>query len=146
MIKLIKLLKENLNLKAGRTYPEIELIPFNELQKEWAGDGFHIIDKKTSDKIGAVVIRTIDGVNNVIHTIFIDPKFRGKSFAVPTYVELAKTLGNICSGEFREDGTPTSFVSKEANNVWDRLNEIFKIEKIPIQGNKFRYCLKKENL
>lgn len=146
MIKLINLLKENLNLKAGKTYPEIELISFNEFQKEHIGNGFHIIDKKTSDEVGAVVIRTIDDIENVIHTIFINPEFRNQSYAVPTYVELAKKLGSICSGEFREDGTPTSFVSKEANNVWKRLNEIFKLEKIPIQGNKFRFCLKQENI
>jgi hypothetical protein len=146
MIKLIDiLLKENL-IKGGKTYPEIELVPFSELERKYAGNGFYVMDKKTSDEIGAVVIRNIDEVDNVVDSIFINPEFRNKSYAVPIYVELAKVFGSICSGEFREDGTLTSFVSEEANIVWKRLNEIFKVEKIPIQGNKFRYCLKKENL
>lgn len=146
MIKLLDLLKESLNVKTGKIYPEVELVPFNELQREWVGDGFNIVDKKTSDKIGAVAIKNIDGVDNVVYSISIKSEFRGQSFAIPTYVKLAEILGSVCSGEFRGDGTRTSFVSKEANDVWKRLNEIFKIEKIPIQGDKFRYCLKKENL
>ena len=144
MIKLMDILLES--SKLGSSYPEVELDPFNDLQKEYAGDGFHIVDKKTSSRVGGVVIRNIDGVDNVVHVIFIEPKFRGKSYAVPTYVKLAETLGSVCSGEFKEDGTPTSFVSSEANSVWKRLNSLFEVEKIPIQGDKFRYCLKKENL
>jgi len=145
MIKLSDIL-ENLNLKASRVYPEVELVPYDDSFRKLMGDGFVIIDKKSSNKIGAVSIRNIDGINNVVYSIHIHDEFRGKSFAVSTYVELAKILGSVCSGEFRENGTPTSFVSNEANNVWKRLNEIFKIEKIPIQGDKFRYCLKKENI
>ncbi len=145
MIKLSDIL-ENLNLKAGGIYPEVELVSYDGRFRKLMGDGFTIIDKKSSNKIGAVSIKNIDGIKNIVYSIYIDEEFRGKSFAVPTYVELAKILGSVCSGEFREDGTPTSFVSNEAINVWKRLNEIFKIEKIPIQGDKFRYCLKKENI
>jgi len=141
MIKLLNLLKETLNLKAGRTYPEIELIPSKTFEK-----GYKIINPKSSDEIGVIVLKNIDGIDNVVYSIFINPEFRNQSYAVPVYVKLAQKLGTICSGEFRKDGTPTSFVSEEANNVWKRLNELFKVEKIPIQGDKFRYCLKKENI
>lgn len=141
MIKLFNLLKETLNLKAGRIYPDVKLIPSKVIE-----NGYEIINSKSLDEIGIVVLKNIDGIDNVVHSIFINPEFRNQSYAIPTYVKLAKEFGTVCSGEFREDGTPTSFVSKEANNVWNRLNELFKIEKIPIQGNKFRYCLKKENI
>ena len=141
MIKLLNLLKENLNLKAGSVYPEISLQPSKTVDS-----GYEIIDTNSSDEIGVVVLKSIDGVDNVIYSIFIKPEHRNKSYAIPTYVELAKKFGIVCSGEFKKDGTPTSFVSKEANNVWIRLNQIFELEKIPIQGDKFRYCLKRENL
>lgn len=143
----MKLLEMLLELsKLGSSYPEVELVPFSDVEKKYSGNGFNIVEKKTSNDIGAVVIKDIDGVDNVVHTIFIDPEFRGKSYAVPTYIKLAETLGSVCSGEFREDGKPTSFVSSEASNVWKRLNSLFEVEKITIQGDKFRYCLKKENL
>ncbi len=146
-MKLISILLES--LPGG--YPEVELDPFNDLEREYAGEGFHIVDKKVqgiqgTGRIGAVALRNIDGVDNVVNGIFIEPEFRGKSYAVPTYVKLADKLGSVCSGEFREDGNKTSFVSSEASNVWKRLNSLFKIEKVPIQGDKFRYCLKKENI
>jgi hypothetical protein len=141
MIKLSNLLKETLNLKAGRIYPEVELIPSKTIK-----NGYEIIDPKSSNEIGVIVLKKIDGIDNVVYSIFINPEFRNQSYAVPVYVKLTQKLGTICSGEFKKDGTPTSFVSKEANNVWKRLNELFTVEKIPIQGDKFRYCLKKENL
>lgn len=138
----------NENIKLGKIYPDIDLIPMKKISLDFLGadNGFNIIDKQNDKKIGSVALRNIDGVENVIHSIFIVPEFRGKSFAVPTYIKLAQMLGFVCSGEYRSDGSLTSFVSKDADKVWERLKEVYNIEKIPIQGNKFRYCLRKEKL
>ena len=139
MIKLTDILKENLNLKSGKVYPEITLNPSNN---KLFPNTYEIINEK-GDNVGAVQIRNIDGINNVVNSIHIGEEYRGQSYAIPTYVKLVEMLGSVCSGEYRNDGSPTSFVSKEADNVWKRLNEIFEIKKIPIQGDKFRYCLDK---
>lgn len=138
MIKLINLLKESLNLKAGSVYPDVTLTPSSVNM----GGKTYDIKNKNGEKIGAVVVRDIDETKNVIHSIFILPEYRGKNYAVPIYVKLAEMFGSICSGEYKEDGTLTSFVSDDADKVWKRLKEIYPIEKIKIQGNKFRYCLK----
>jgi len=139
MIKLNDILKENLNLKSGKIYPEITLNPSNN---KLFPNTYEIINEK-GDNVGAVQIRNIDGVNNVVNSIHIGEEYRGQNYAIPTYVKLVEILGSVCSGEYRNDGSPTSFVSKEADNVWKRLNEIFEVKKIPIQGDKFRYCLDK---
>jgi hypothetical protein len=140
-------INENLNLKAGKVYDEVKLEPLNNKElKMLGGDfGYNIFNVKNAE-IGTVILKNIDGVKNVIYSIFILPEHRNKSYAIPTYVKLAENLGYVCSGEYLNDGSTTKFVSADANNVWMRLNEIFRIDKIKIQGNKFRYCLKKENL
>lgn len=138
MIKLNDILKENLNLKSGRVYPEVTL----ELSNRMFPNTYEIFNEK-KDRIGAVHIRDIDGISNVVSSIYIGEEYRGQNYAIPTYVKLAEMLGSVCSGEYRNDGSTTSFVSKEADNVWKRLNEIFKVKKISIQGDKFRYCLDK---
>jgi hypothetical protein len=142
MIKLIKILKESLNLKAGNIYPDVDLTlsPIN------MGGKTYTINNINGEEIGAVVVKDIDGVKNVIYSIFISPEYRNKHYALPVYVNLAKMLGSICSGEYREDGTSTSFVSEDADKIWKRLKEIYPIEKIKIQGNKFRYCLNSKKL
>jgi len=140
-MKLVDILKESLNLKAGMTYPEISL---NKVTDK-AFNGYEILNEK-GEEIGAVQVEDIDGISNVIHAIFILEQHRGKNYAVPIYVKLAEMLGTIHSGEYNNDETPTRFVSNEANNVWKRLKEIFKVEKVPIQGDKFRYSLTKKNL
>lgn len=141
-MKLINILKESLNLRAGNIYPDVDLIPSSINM----GGKTYTINNTDGEEIGAVVIRDIDEVTNVIYSIFISPEYRNKHYALPVYVNLAKMLGSICSGEYREDGTPTSFVSKDANKIWERLKEIYPIEKIKIQGNKFRYCLNSKKL
>jgi len=140
-MKLINILKESLNLKAGIIYPEISL---NKVTDK-VFNGYEILNKK-GEEIGVVQVENIDGINNVIYAIFIEEQYRGKNYAIPTYVKLAKILGTIHSGEYNNDETPTRFVSNEANNIWKRLKEIFKVEKVPIQGNKFRYSLNKKNI
>jgi len=142
MIKLINLLESNLNLKAGKIYPKVilELDPKSPFNRT-----YNILNDKKQE-IGNIVFKNIDGVDNVVYSIYIEEKFRGQSYAIPIYVEATKILGNICSGEYNKDGTPTRFVSKEADNIWQRLKEIYLVNKIPIQGNKFRYCLDKKNL
>lgn len=144
------LIREHLNenKKLGKIYPDINLEPMKKLSLQFLGGdiGFDIMDAVNNEEIGVVVLKEIDDVENVIYSIFIAPEFRGRSFAIPTYIKLAEILGFVCSGEYRNNGDLTSFVSKDADKVWKRLNEYFKLEKIPIQGDKFRYCLKKENL
>ena len=142
-------LEENVkstNLKLGGTYPDVHLEPMGKKSLAFLGGdiGFDIINKVNNEEIGAVIIREIDGVKNVIHSIFINPEFRGKSFGISTYIKLAQTLGFICSGEYRNDVNLTSFVSKDADKIWKRLSEIYTLEKLPIQGNRFRFCLNGE--
>ena len=141
-MKLIDILKESLNLKAGNVYPDITLTPSST---DMGGKTYEI-KNKDEEEIGVIVVKDIDGIKNIIYSIFILPEYRGKHYALPVYVNLAKMLGSVCSGEYREDGTPTSFVSEDADKVWTRLKEIYPIEKIKIQGNKFRYCLNSKKL
>ena len=140
-------INESLNIRGGKIYHEVKLESLSNTElKMLGGDfGFNILNNK-KDEIGTVILKNIDGIKNVIYSIYILPEYRAKSYAVPTYVKLAEHLGYVCSGEYRNDGSATKFVSDDANKIWMRLNDIFKIDKIEIQGNKFRYCLKKENL
>ena len=64
MIKLTDILKENLNLKSGKVYPEITLNPSNN---KLFPNTYEIINEK-GDNVGAVQIRNIDGVNNVVNS------------------------------------------------------------------------------
>ena len=135
-------LVESLNLKSGSVYSDIELRSENHTTLGNI-DGIFVGD----DKIGVVQLKNIDGISNVISSIFIKPEYRGKSYAIPTYVALAMKYGNVYSGEYNIDGSKTSFISDEADKVWDRLNNIFDIDKVEIEnGRKFRYKLDKTKI
>jgi hypothetical protein len=133
---------QSLNLKAGKVYPEVEIIQPYPIETPYL---YHALNG-LGDHICSIVIEDKDGIQNVIDTIYIEPEYRNMGYAVPIYWALAKTLGFICSGEFREDDTPTSFVSPSAQKVWKRLSELAPLEKVEIRGGKkYRLCLKVNN-
>lgn len=142
MKSFLQLIKEG-QVWGNKSYPEVHLIENNHklLPKQT-----YEIHNSEGEQIGAVVVSDIDETKNVIYSIDIDEEFRGKSYAVPTYVNLALKYGYICSGEYRNDGSLTNFVSPDADNVWKRLQQLFKVDKVPIQGDKFRYCLNSKNI
>lgn len=138
--KISQSIKESrsLNLKAGKIYAEIKI---HQPDPENVPYLYEAINKN-GELICTIVIEEKDGVQNVIHSIYMEERHRNQGYAIPVYWSLAETIGSLCSGEFREDGTPTSFVSPSAYKVWKRLGEITELEKIETQNGKYRLCLK----
>jgi hypothetical protein len=116
----------SLNLKAGKVYPKVKIIQPDLIETPYL---YHALNGLGAH-ICSIVIDDKKDSQNIIHTIYMEPEYRGMGYAVPIYWTLAEKIGSICSGEFRPDGTPTSFVSPSAHKVWKRLGEITKLEKI----------------
>lgn len=119
---------------------KIEITEATQEAKDLLGDGLKKI-KVGGKEIGAILVEEIDGVKNVVKSVFIKEELRGKGIGTALYEKLALENGEIVSGEFRNDMKKTSFVSDSARALWDKLSKKYQLEKIKIEGDKFRYRL-----
>jgi hypothetical protein len=94
--------------------------------------------------VGGIDVTNIDGDDNVVRVVHIQPGDRNNGFAKKSYIAYALDKGDIKSGEQRNSGDKSSFFSNDAKNLWNSLAKHFKIDKLPIQGDKFRFVLTKD--
>jgi hypothetical protein len=117
----------------------------SKVEKQAFGEGIKTITLNGED-VGAINIQQIDDENNVVSAVFIQEGQRRKNIAKKAYIIAALENGDIKSGEIKNDMSKTSFVSNEARKLWESLGKDFNLDKIKIDGNKFRYSLTKESI
>jgi hypothetical protein len=128
---------------SNTTISKVNLKEGSKAEKKTLGEGIKQI-WENGKEVGAILLETIDGVKNVVSSVFVNENKRKEGIAKKAYLVSAIENGDIKSGEFREDMSKNSFVSNEARLLWESLNKQFNLKKISIEKGKFRYSLTRE--